>query len=184
MKQLKMRRVSAPAPEVVLPDGYRIEMFRGTQEEINDWLEIVADGLIRVEGEENFNRSIRNFSGLVPEQDLFFVVNDEGKRVATTAAVVRPNGAGYIHMVGSLSAARGRGLGRAMLAYGLGMLEARGVPYTYLTTDDKRLPAIKGYLDADFLPVLWADPDSDMRARWDAVLANLHYRQVEYLPEE
>ena len=58
------------------------------------------------------------------------------------------------------------------------------MPYTYLTTDDKRLPAIKGYLDADFLPVLWADPDSDMRARWDAVLANLHYRQVEYLPEE
>lgn len=183
MRQLKMIRKSAPAPAVVLPEGYRIELFTGTQQEVDDWLVIVADGLIRVDGESDFTRSIRNFGGLVPETDLFFVVDPNGKRVATTAAVVRTSGEGYIHMVGSLQEARGKGIGRAMLAYGLASLEARGVPYTYLTTDDHRLPAIKGYLDGGFQPVLREDPDSNIRERWEAVLEKLNYGKVEFLSE-
>jgi hypothetical protein len=70
-----------------------------------------------------------------------------------------------------------------MLAHALQMGEARGVPYTVLTTDDHRLAAIKTYLDAGFLPVLYNDPDSDMRARWDKVLTDLHYGPVEYLSD-
>ena len=65
----------------------------------------------------------------------------------------------------------------------LGELEGRGHAYTVLTTDDERLAAIKTYLDAGFLPVLWPDEESDMKTRWDAVLTALSYPRVPYLEE-
>lgn len=184
MKQLKMRRPSAPVRAYVLPDCYRIIPFAGTQGEITDWLAIVAEGLVPVEdGEAVFDRYIRNWKDLTPGEDLFFVTDPDGKRVATIAAVRHPDESGYIHMVGSLPECRGKGVGRAMLAHALNVIESRGVTHTILTTDDFRLPAIKQYLDAGFRPVLWHDPDSDMRARWDKVIETLGYRPVEYLDE-
>lgn len=184
MKQLKMRRPSSPVAAVPLPDGYRIIPFAGTQGEITEWLGIVAEGLVPVEdGEAVFDRYIRNWRDLTPEEDLFFVADPAGKRVATIAAVRHPDRTGYIHMVGSLPVCRGLGIGRAMLAYALEQIEARGVTHTILTTDDYRLPAIKLYLDAGFRPVLWQDPDSDMAARWDKVIETLGCCPVEYLAE-
>jgi hypothetical protein len=70
-----------------------------------------------------------------------------------------------------------------MLSHALEMGEARSTPYTVLTTDDFRLAAIKTYLDAGFLPVMWEDPESDMKARWDKVLCELHYGPVKYVDE-
>ena len=70
-----------------------------------------------------------------------------------------------------------------MLAYALEKLEARNCTYSILTTDDFRLAAIKTYLDAGFRPVLWADSESDQRARWDAVIAQLGYEPVAYFDE-
>lgn len=184
MKQLKMRRVSAPVLPAALPEGYGIIPFAGTQGEITQWLAIVAEGLVPVDdGEAVFDRYIRRWKDLTPEEDLFFVTDPTGKRVATIAAVWHPDRSGYIHMVGSLPECRGRGVGRAMLAHALGVIEARGVTHTILTTDDYRLPAIKQYLDAGFRPVLWHDPDSDMAARWDKVIETLGYSPVEYLDE-
>jgi mycothiol synthase len=86
-------------------------------------------------------------------------------------------------MVASLPETRGKGLGHAMIRHTLSMIEARGVPYTHLTTDDYRLAAIKTYLDAGFLPVIYEDPESDMTERWNKVLEDLHYPMVEYLSE-
>ena len=86
---------------------------------------------------------------------------------------------------------RGKGIGHAMLSRGLEMLCQRTAsesmpdgPEILLTTDDFRLAAIKTYLDAGFLPVLVSDPESDMRARWDAVFSALHYPPVPFLPGE
>ena len=183
MKQLKMRRPSAPIV-AAMPDGYAIVPFGGSAAEIGDWLAIVAEGLVPVEGGEAvFDRYIRNWRDLTPEEDLFFVTDPTGKRVATIAAVRHPDRTGYIHMVGSHPVCRGKGVGRAMLAHALDVIESRGVDYTILTTDDFRLPAIKLYLDAGFRPVLWNDPDSDMIARWNKVIETLGYSPVEYLAE-
>lgn len=102
---------------------------------------------------------------------------------AAPAAVRHADGTGYIHMVGALPACRGKGIGHAMLAHALEELQARACPVVTLTTDDHRLAAIKTYLDAGFRPVLRYDPDSDMRARWDAVIAALGYEPVAYLQE-
>ena len=119
----------------------------------------------------------------ITARDLFFVTDAGGARIATSAAVRHADGTGYIHMVGALPACRGKGIGHAMLAHALEELQARACPVVTLTTDDHRLAAIKTYLDAGFRPVLRYDPDSDMRARWDAVIAALGYEPVAYLQE-
>lgn len=184
MKQLKMLRPSAPVPPRALPEGYRILPYGGSAGEVEEWGAIVAQGLVRVsDSTEAFGKYILRWRDLRPAEDLFFVVDPAGKRVATIVGLRYAEGVGYIHMVGSLPECRGKGIGHAMLAHALAHIEDLGVTHTVLTTDDYRLPAIKQYLDAGFLPLLWHDPDSDMVARWDKVLEELNYRQVEYLPE-
>ena len=185
MKQLKMIRYSAPVSKRSLPDGWSYALYGGTREEMLDWIGICKNGLFGPDiNEESFGKYILRWRDIVPEQDLFFVVDAEGRRVATTTYVQYADGTGYVHCVGSLPETRGRGVGHAMIAHALEMGEERKTPYSILTTDDFRLAAIKTYLDAGFLPVLYHDSDSDMKARWEKVLAELRYRQVEYVNEE
>ena len=184
MKQLKMIRYRAPVMPRPLPQGWGYVTYTGGEEEIADWITICREGLFGSGCDrEKFAKCIEGWRDLTPTEDLFFVLDADGHRVATAAYVKYADGTGYLHCVGSLPSVRGRGVGHAMLSHALEIGEKRGVPYTTLTTDDFRLAAIKTYLDAGFLPVLWEDPDSDMRARWDKVLSNLHYRAVEYVDE-
>lgn len=179
-----MMRPQQPVRVRELPTGYRYELYRGTEGEVRDWLVICRCGLLPEDaGQEAFDCNITRYPDLVPEQDLFFVMDASGHRVATTASVKHQSGEGYVHMVAALPECRGKGIGHAMLSHALQMLEARGCGVITLTTDDFRLAAIKAYLDAGFLPVLWEDPDSDMRARWDAVIASLGYLPVTYLTQ-
>ena len=189
MKQLKMLRPSAPVIPHPLPDGYAFAHFRGTEAEVEDWLAICRHGLLPDTPPEGgvyrdwFKSTILDYEDLNPAEDVFFVVDPAGRRVATTATVKHGAEQGYIHMVAAHPDCRGQGIGHAMLAYALEILEARGCSYAILTTDDFRLAAIKTYLDAGFRPVLLSDPDSDQRARWDAVIAQLGYEPVEYFDE-
>ena len=184
MQQLKMLRYQGKVTPRPLPEGYHFELFRGRSEEIDDWVEICRHGLLPEEGNiEHFQSAIMSYPNLVPTQDLFFVVDGDGKRVATSASVCHPNGEGYLHMVAALPECRGKGIGHAMLAHALEMMEARRCTHAVLTTDDFRLPAIKTYLDGGFRPVIYDDPDSDMRERWDGVIAALCYEPVAYMSE-
>lgn len=189
MAQLKMRRESAPVVKRELPEGYTYEFYKGTKEEILDWLRLCRATLIPDFTEDNIENMVEHFEGgilnypdLVPEKDLFFVISPEGKRVATSAGVVHTNNEGYVHMVAADPSIRGKGIGHAMLSFGLEIIEERGVDFTILTTDDWRLPAIKTYLDADFKPVIYDDKD-EQRERWEKVLANLNYGEVSYVEE-
>lgn len=183
MQQLMMLRPAAPVTPRPLPAGYAFVPFGGTQAEISDWLTVCAAGLLPNTDAHWFEDSIRNYPDLDSARDLSFVTDAGGARIATSAAVRHADGTGYIHMVGALPACRGKGIGHAMLAHALEELQARACPVVTLTTDDHRLAAIKTYLDAGFRPVLRYDPDSDMRARWDAVIAALGYEPVAYLQE-
>ncbi|MBE6585480.1 MAG: GNAT family N-acetyltransferase [Ruminococcaceae bacterium] len=184
MQQLKMLRMDAPVRVRPLPEGYRYEYFTGSTEEIWDWIIICRHGLLPPDaGEDCFKSTILEYPDLVPEKDLFFVVDLNGCRVATSASVCHQNKEGYLHMVAALPGYRGQGIGHAMLSHALCMMEERGCTHAVLTTDDFRLPAIKTYLDAGFRPVLYHDPDSDMRARWDGVIAALGYEPVAYISE-
>jgi mycothiol synthase len=181
MKQLKMHRERAPVKLRELPRGYAYEPYCGQTEQVADWLELCFEALIPTKEEKWFADTILHYPDLCPERDLFFVVEQcTGRRVATTAAVCHTD-EGYIHMVAASPDVRGKGIGHAMLSHALRILQARGCTYYVLTTDDFRLPAIKTYLDAGFVPVIEQDPESDVRARWEEVLAQLRYpRQIRF----
>ncbi len=190
MKQLKMLRpYGGKVAEKRLPDGYGFEAYTENEAQVSDWLAICRHGLLPDTPPASgvyrdwFVDTIEHYPDLSPTRDLFFVTDPTGARVATSAAVLHGGGEGYIHMVAALPACRGLGIGHAMLAQALSELSARGATHMTLTTDDFRLSAIKTYLDAGFRPVLWQDPASDMRARWDTVIAALGYPPIEYIDE-
>lgn len=184
MQQLKMLRYQEAVTPRPLPEGYRYELYQGTDGEIRDWVTICRHGLLPEDGDRAYFKSaILDYPDLTPEKDLFFVVDGDGRRVATSASVCHKNGEGYLHMVAALPECRGLGIGHAMLAHALEIMEVRGCTHATLTTDDFRLPAIKTYLDAGFRPVIYHDPDSDMRERWDRVIAALCYEPVAYVSE-
>lgn len=167
MEQLKMTRLSAPVREQPFPEGFSVEYYSGLADQIDDWLAICREGLIEPgAGEEVFRAAILNYPDLDPEKDLIFVKNASGKRVATIAFPLHPGRAGYIHMVCCLRECRGLGIGDAMNSFALARLEERGVDYTYLTTDDFRLGAIKTYMRAGFVP---CEEGAGMAERWKKV---------------
>ena len=190
MGQLKMLRPSGPVTPRALPEGYTYALYRGTEEELTAWLDMCRLGQLLPENPPEsgayrdwFKVTVLDYADLNPAEDIVFVLDPAGVTVATVCAVRHGAEQGYVHMVAARPDSRGKGIGHAMLAYALDMLEARGCTYAILTTDDFRLPAIKTYLDAGFRPVLYADPDSDQRGRWDEVIARLGYEPVEYLRE-
>ena len=190
MRQLKMLRPSAPVRPRALPEGYAYCGYDRSEEQLAQWLDMSFQGQLLPEnppegGEYRdwFKRTVLDYADLNPDEDIIFVTAPDGHMVATICAVKHGEDQGYIHMVAAHPDSRGKGIGHAMLAYALEKLEARGCAYSILTTDDFRLSAIKTYLDAGFRPVLWADPESDQRARWDAVIAALGYEPVEYFEE-
>lgn len=190
MLQLKMLRPSAPVTPRLLPKGYTVSMYRGTEEELTAWLDMCFKGQLLPENPPEsgnyrdwFKVTVLDYADLNPAEDVVFILDPAGAPVASICAVKHGEEQGYIHMVAAHPDFRGLGIGHAMLAFALEKLEARHCTYSILTTDDFRLPAIKTYLDAGFRPVLRDDPDSDQRARWDAVIAKLGYEPVEYLTE-
>ena len=154
-----------------LPEGYSFEFFTGLREQMDDWIAICKEGLISpLSGEETFYGAIVNYPDLKPQEDLVFVRDVKGERVATVAFVLHKDGAGYVHTVCCKEAHRGKGIGDAMNSFALSRLEDRGAVYEYLTTDDFRLGAIKTYLRAGFEPCIDTD---EMKERWANVLAKL-----------
>ncbi len=81
-------------------------------------------------------------------------------------------GDAYLHWVGGRKAHAGKRLGRYVSLAALHAGCERGYTGAWLETDDFRLPAIKTYLDLDFVPVMREDGHSE---RWDAVRAELSY---------
>lgn len=188
MGQLKMLRPSAPILPRPLPQGYTYAPYEACESRSAQWLELCRLGKLLPEHppeggvyQDWFRVLVLEHPDLDPRRDLWFVTDREGRAVASICAVKHGEEEGYIHMVTAHPDVRGQGIGHAMLSHALSLLEARGCSYALLTTDDFRLPAIKTYLDAGFRPVLWEDPDSDQRARWDAVLAELRYPPVPFL---
>ena len=186
MKQLKMIRPKGEAFKRALPEGFSFAFFTECQEDIDAWCDICrkANMVKSGENEDNFNKIIRSVKGIDPCKDLFFVVAPDGKRIATSALIANTEkNTGYLHMVAAIPDYRNMGIGYAMLSFALIIAEERGLDYCILTTDDYRLPAIKNYLVGGFRPVIYDDPDSDMRARWLAVAEKLGFEELNFIEE-
>lgn len=182
--QLRMLLFPQAKLPLGLPKGYKFTKYTGVEEEIEDWLQICKNGLIADDaGREVFEDTILNFSNINPYEDLFFIVNPQGKRVATICALnnFQGSGVGGIHMVSVLESERGKGLGRALCRMAETKLCYAHVPMAQLTTDDWRKGACKTYLQEGWYPV---NHKNDMVKRWTDVITALGIESVQMLTWE
>ena len=186
MKQLKMIRPKGDVVKRSLPEGYSFVFFKECSEDINAWCEICrkASMCSNPNNDEAFTKVMRSVKGIELEKDLFFVVAPDGSKIATSALIHnKEKNSGYLHMVAAIPEHRNLGIGHAMLSFAMSIAEDREIEYCILTTDDYRLPAIKNYLVGGFCPVIYDDPESDMRARWLAVAEKLGFDDLNFIEE-
>jgi len=166
--------------ERALPDGYRYESFRGTPEDVDDWKTIIMEEPAPRDGADScYHLMIETYPDCVAQNDIHFIENEKGERVATITTITHKDGTGYVHMVKAKESERGKGLGHAMAGFSLRVFEERGIERVILTTDDFRIPAIKTYLDAGFKPVIYRDCENELNERWDSILQKIGYTNVE-----
>ena len=186
MKQLKMIRPKGEIIKRSLPDGYSFVFFTDCTDDVAAWCDICrkANMCSNPDNEEVFGKVMRSVRDIELEKDLFFVVAPDGSKIATSALIhKKDSNSGYLHMVAAIPEHRNLGIGHAMLSFAMALAEERKIDYCVLTTDDYRLPAIKNYLVGGFCPVLYHDPDSDMRSRWLAVAQKLGFDDLNFIEE-
>ena len=183
MRQLKMYWLKGTEIQKYdLPEGYTITTYKDESDK-EGWLKCCQNG--RLLSDENnvnlFDVCITGFPHINLETDVFFI-DHEGEHVGTTTAVYNPEeNIGLVHMVGIRTEYRGKGLGKFLCTAALEKLNAQGVKYIRLTTDDWRLGAVKSYLNAGFLPV---DYDDDMKFRWELLLETFKIDSVDMLNDD
>ena len=165
MQQLLMRRFAAPAQPIKLAEGYTMRRY-STDADAQAWIDIAATGKLLPEGAaaDWFFENMVTYRDLAVE-NVFFICH-EGKPIATITAVKHREGyadIGYVHMVACLPEYRGKGLGTQLNNIVCEQFEKWCCVSSYLTTDDFRLPAIRSYISAGFLPDMAGE---DMDARW------------------
>ncbi len=186
MSCLKMYFFNPTAKNLPVPDGFTLTKFR-SESDIEDWLSICRDGLIAPDaGIEKFRCELVDIDGPDPYRDTYFIEKD-GKKIATFTVV--PNmwstGMGYIHMVACRSEYRGLGLGKFMADYSVQKLIDMGKERIFLLTGDARLPALRTYIKAGFLPVNYIDEEGkDMVARWQNVVNLLGLDSLDLLNDD
>lgn len=180
MSQLKMywKCEKTDFPEFFGSVTYRT--YNGSREDRLAWLEICKNGLLNDDvAEDEFDRRFytREF---FTDDDLYLVFDGE-KAVATICGIYNPEtGIGNVHMVSVSSEARGKGLGKYVNELVKAHLWRDGCRLAYLTTDEWRVPAVKSYLSAGFLPV---DYDEGMPERWSKWLSENGYKNITMLDE-
>lgn len=180
MKQLKMYWKPVPTEFPALPEGWRVRTCNGTAADAQAWVDCCRSGLLgRADGIEAFTNCIVNAKGYSPEA-VYFIERD-GVPVATITALLDEEKIGYAHYVGAKPEARGVGVGGWLNKIVQADLWQRGCVKAYLTTDEFRVPAIKSYLNAGFLPV---DYDVEMDQRWYGLLRFLDRTDVPLVDED
>ena len=168
MEQLIMRWTNdgREAAFPSLPGNLTVETICDRESGIDEWLDIVRHDLAwEPVTHEFYRKCMVAHPGY--EERLCFLFCLDGKAAATICVICdREKAEGYIHMVGSKPEYRGRGIGNLMNAYAAAVLKNEGMKTAYLTTDDWRIPAIKSYLRANFVP---DESTDDFKERWTKI---------------
>ncbi|HZK22328.1 MAG TPA: GNAT family N-acetyltransferase [Oscillospiraceae bacterium] len=182
MAQLKMYwlsscRIAKEKP----PVGYSLSLYKN-ERDIMPWVECCKNGLLSDDAnEKDFISRIKNHRGINLETDVIFL-DFNGEHIGTVTAVFhKEENIGEVHMVGIKKEFRGKGLSKVLNSAALIKLKNDGVKYVYLTTDEWRGPAIKGYFTAGFLPVLYS---TGMKERWEKVLKEHSIPKCDMLCED
>lgn len=188
MKQLAMKAMinNILPKDIKLPIGYKFVNFNGSKKQIDAWKKITTESpKPNCSGDDYYRIMIEEYHEKIDkENDIWFIENNEGEYVATVTTITHQDGTGYVHMVKALEKERGKGLGQAMADFSIEEFRKRKVGEVYLTTDDFRVPAVKTYIKAGFLPIIYHDDDSDMEERWNKMFEIIGYEKTKYVYEE
>lgn len=183
MAQLKMYRLwNTPVKELTLPEGYSFAHFVPGRDE-HAWCECLRGGhLIDTRtDEEAYRDEIINFKDIVPETDIWFI-DYNGEHIGTaTGFIFAETNIGDMHQVGIKEGFKGRGLAKYLSYIVLSDLKKRGARFVSLTTSESRVPAVKSYLSAGFLPVEY---DEGMEERWKGVISSFGIDSIQMLNED
>ncbi len=184
MAQLKMYRLKKTPERVELAPGYTWRIFNNTDEDIDAWVRVCKNGLLKEDADRGDFCSRMTQRAYFKPDDIFFIEKDSVP-VATITAITETgnNNTGYVHMVAASPECRGKGIGNFMNYLALCRFEENGCPISYLTTDEFRVPAVKSYLTAGFLPVLY-DDEEEMERRWASMLKLFGIPEIDALDND
>ncbi len=185
---------AAPAPPLMGPAGYSIDMVREHMRDIpqfplpvgfamramtpsdgGTWVDIWRDAEPYFQiADDTFSKEFGSDPQVIGRR-CFLLQTDAGEPVGTVSAwydrAYRGMGYGRIHWVAIRRACGGRGLGKAMMTFALNAL-AQWHDRAMLNTQSKRLNAVKIYLDFGFIPNLDLPGAPGV---WREVAANLKH---------
>ena len=170
MPQLKMHWTNdcKSAEKIQAPACCRIMNFTELDDATDKWLDIVQYGLSDGKKTKEFYYKVMTANATYSEERRFFVLENE-RAVATLAVLCDyEKKEGYIHMVACREDSRGKGYGTLLNRVAEYTLKKEGMQTAFLTTDDWRIPAIKSYIRAGFIPDLSTE---DFKARWEKIYA-------------
>ncbi len=149
-----------------VPPGMEIHKITDFENGIDMWLDVVQYGLSEKKEDENYYRCVmvghENY-----DASYCFLLTENGFPVATSTLIFYPGKKhGYVHMVACRDEYRGRGIGTFLARFVVYLMKKEGMETADLETDDWRIPAIKTYLRAGFIPNIMSE---DMNARWKKI---------------
>ena len=160
-------------PEVIVPEGYTLRHFQPGDEAALG--RIYAASELGCKTPELVRQRMLGDPCYLPER--IFVVEHGNNLAATAAAWVGGEGAkvSYLHMVGSLPAYRGKGLGMLVCSAATDYARREGFQRQRLQTDDFRTPAIRLYLKLGYDPLIADDTHS---GRWQALAEKMGQSEI------
>ena len=169
-EQLMMSRDSGKTGNIQFPDGYYMRSYTDNKTDGIGWCKCCIEGSLGVEeiSESVFeNKMLKDTT--VDAANIFFLISPTGDIAGTvTYQYTNAEDTGCIHMVAIEKSYRGKKLGVPLILYAVKKMIDDGKKKIILKTDDWRIPAIRTYLRAGFVPVVKAG-DADMENRWKRI---------------
>ena len=148
-----------------VPVGFVIHTHSEGEE--SDWENLVerAFGM-----HYSFDEFIRRKGEYNPDYVLYLLKNGKKIATATSTEIAKFPGEGWVRMVGTDPEYRGIGAGRLIVTAALSSLYKRGYKSAVLSTDDKRIGAIKLYMHLGFEPIF---THKSHKMRWEKIISEL-----------
>lgn len=168
-------------PALEVPPGYGLRTWRDGDERAWGAIMESPDGIGTNWTVQAVREKLVSRPQFQPDSVFFATFDTDGDAPVASAASWRhpeeERSRGYVHMVASLPAHRGKGLGRLVTLATLHHMRRHGFKDARLETDDFREAAVRTYLRLGFVPQYVDDPLSDHQARWSAVLRRVMDRR-------